>query len=106
MKFIPSLLIVTSSLTLADLHPLVTVRSLVIPQDGPRISVGPKQPFKPMPPSSPRTKSCEVKSGAGGDDSAAIMSAIKECNGGGRVVLAHGAKYTIGRAMDLRNLKI
>jgi galacturan 1,4-alpha-galacturonidase len=57
-----------------------------------------------MPPSSPRTKTCEVRSG-GTDDSPAILAAIKECNGGGRVVFSRGKTYHVGTALDMRNLR-
>ncbi|KAF2666215.1 putative polygalacturonase [Microthyrium microscopicum] len=56
-----------------------------------------------MPVSTPRTKTCEVAPGA--DDASAILSAVKSCNNGGRVVLARGAKYTISKPMDLRDLQ-
>jgi galacturan 1,4-alpha-galacturonidase len=91
-----------SAFTLADTANSATSRELG--QAAPGIRIGPKQPWKPMPPSSPRTKSCEVKAGAR-DDSAAIMAAVKECNGGGRVIFSRGKSYTIGTALDLRNLR-
>ena len=79
-------------------------KELVPAQNGPNIVIGPKKSFKPMPPSTPRTKTCEVKEG-GRDDSPAILEAIKECNDGGKVIFKRGAKYTIGTALDLRNLR-
>ncbi|KAF2396619.1 pectin lyase-like protein [Trichodelitschia bisporula] len=69
------------------------------------IAVGPKPPFKPIPPSTPRTKECVVKSGGGGDDTPHIMEAVKACNGGGKVVFTRGVKYTVGTAMDLSKLE-
>lgn len=57
-----------------------------------------------MPASTPRTKECAVKGGSGGDDSANVLDAIKQCNDGGRVIFAKGAKYTIGKALDLSKL--
>ena len=68
------------------------------------VRIGPKQPFHPMPVSTPRTKECDVKGGSGADDSANILDAIKQCNNGGRVIFARGTKYMVGRAMDLSTL--
>lgn len=58
-----------------------------------------------MPISTPRTKVCTVNEGSGKDDSGALLSALKQCNNGGKVVLARGSRYTIGKALDLRFLK-
>jgi len=69
------------------------------------VTVGPKPPFRPMPPSTPRTRECVVKSNGSGDDSANIMEAIKACNDGGRVVFSRQSKYTIGTALDLTTLQ-
>jgi galacturan 1,4-alpha-galacturonidase len=68
------------------------------------VKIGPKPAFKPMPASSPRDRECIVK-GGGSDDSAAILEAIKSCNGGGRVVFSRETKYTVGKALDLTKLK-
>lgn len=71
----------------------------------PNIAIGPKQPWKPMPVSAPRTKTCFVKPSctAGRDDTPKILAAFKECNNGGTVVL--DKEYTVCSPMDLRNLK-
>jgi polygalacturonase len=75
-------------------------------RSGGAVRIGPKPPFKPMPASTPRTRECVVKSGGGsGDDTANILDAIKTCNDGGRVVFPKSAKYLVGKAMDLSNLK-
>jgi galacturan 1,4-alpha-galacturonidase len=100
--YVALFLVAWSAFTLADIEKGATTKNLG--QAAPGIRIGPKQPWKPMPPSSPRTKSCEVRSGSR-DDSAAIMAAIKECNGGGRVVFSRGKTYQIGTALDLRNLR-
>ncbi|CBF78078.1 hypothetical protein AN8761.2 [Aspergillus nidulans FGSC A4] len=69
-------------------------------------AVGPKRPFKPLPYSHPRKKVCHVRShGDGRDDSAFILSALKSCNNGGKVVFAEEKEYTIGTALDLTFLK-
>ncbi|KAL4927563.1 putative extracellular exo-polygalacturonase [Aspergillus undulatus] len=68
--------------------------------------VRPKPPFRPLPTSHPRKKVCHVQSyGDGSDDSEFILSAIKECNHGGKVVFNEGEEYTIGTALDLTFLK-
>lgn len=47
----------------------------------------PNHPFRPLPPSQPRTKTCHVVSnGHGKDDSKNIMKALHKCNNGGKVV--------------------
>ncbi|KAF2186461.1 glycoside hydrolase family 28 protein [Zopfia rhizophila CBS 207.26] len=72
----------------------------------PNHPIAPHHPGKRFPPSSPRTKTCAVKShGNGTDDSDNILQAIKECNNGGHVVFSRGEKYTIGTALDLTFLK-
>ncbi|RLL95287.1 hypothetical protein CFD26_101708 [Aspergillus turcosus] len=49
-----------------------------------------------------RRRLCYVKNnGNGQDDSQHILSAIHECNYGGRVVFRKGVQYTIGTALDL-----
>jgi polygalacturonase len=101
-RYLKIFLVVWSAFALAETEISATTKHLG--QSAPKIRIGPKQPWKPMPASSPRTKSCEVKAG-GRDDSAAIMSAIKECNGGGRVIFSRGKTYNIGTALDLRNLR-
>ncbi|KAL4960061.1 putative extracellular exo-polygalacturonase [Aspergillus stella-maris] len=68
--------------------------------------VHPKKPFKPLPTSFPRKKICHVDSyGDGSDDSEFILSALKECNIGGKVVFDEDVEYTIGTALDLTFLK-
>jgi galacturan 1,4-alpha-galacturonidase len=98
---ISTLIVLLISIASAD----ITSNELSPAQNGPNVVVGPKRPFKPMPQSTARTKTCEVKEGGGMDDSAAILEAIKECNDGGKVIFKGGAKYTIGTALDLRNLR-
>lgn len=39
--------------------------------------------------------------GGGKDDSANILSAVKQCNNGGHVVFPKGQQFTIGTALDL-----
>ncbi|QDS68091.1 hypothetical protein FKW77_010065 [Venturia effusa] len=68
-----------------------------------KIAIGPKPPFKPMPVSAPRDRECIVKGGTT-EDSAAILSAVKSCINGGKVVFSAGTTYTIGKALDLTNL--
>ena len=72
----------------------------------PNINFSPKQPFKPFPASTPRTKVCTVSSHKDGvtDDSPYILSAINACNPGGHVVFSKGTKYIIGTALNLTNL--
>jgi galacturan 1,4-alpha-galacturonidase len=66
----------------------------------------PHPPFKPLPPSQLRTKTCHVATyGDGRDDSKHILSAIKKCNNGGKVVFDADKVYTIGTALDLTFLK-
>jgi len=66
----------------------------------------PHAPFKPLPPSQARTKTCHVATyGDGRDDSKHILSAIKSCNNGGKVVFDADKFYTIGTALDLTFLK-
>ena len=71
----------------------------------PDIAPTPLQPYKAIPSSAPRTKSCFVKPSctAGKDDSAKILAAFEECNNGGSVVL--DKEYTICEPLDLRFLK-
>lgn len=66
----------------------------------------PHQPFKPLPASQARTKTCHVAShGNGKDDASNIMSALKKCNNGGKVVFDADKTYTVGTAMDMTFLK-
>ncbi|PYH46040.1 putative extracellular exo-polygalacturonase [Aspergillus saccharolyticus JOP 1030-1] len=66
----------------------------------------PHKPFQPLPTSQSRTKTCHVRThGDGSDDSAYILSAIKQCNDGGKVVFDAGKEYIIGTALDLTFLK-
>ncbi|GAB1204637.1 hypothetical protein APSETT445_003299 [Aspergillus pseudonomiae] len=69
-------------------------------------AVGPKPPFRPLPASSPRHKTCHVHSnGDGTDDAPYILSALKQCNNGGKVVFDEDKEYTIGTALDMTFLK-
>ena len=66
----------------------------------------PHHPFKPLPSSQPRTKTCSVANyGNGRDDSAHVLSALKACNNGGKVVFEADKTYTIGTALDMTFLK-
>ncbi|KAJ5557071.1 hypothetical protein N7494_000986 [Penicillium frequentans] len=66
----------------------------------------PHAPFRPLPPSQARTKTCHVATyGDGRDDSKHILSAIEKCNNGGKVVFDADKFYTIGTALDLTFLK-
>jgi len=66
----------------------------------------PNHPFKPLPVSHPRTRTCHVAShGHGKDDSANVLAALKKCNNGGKVVFDAGKTYTIGTALDMTFLK-
>ncbi|KAI9037715.1 putative extracellular exo-polygalacturonase [Aspergillus affinis] len=66
----------------------------------------PNNPFKPLPTSHQRNKTCRVPAhGDGTDDSPAILKAIKKCNNGGKVVFDEDKEYTIGTALDLTFLK-
>ena len=70
------------------------------------ISIGPHHPYRPMPKSTTRTKTCVVPTfGNGTDDSAAILKAFHTCNSGGSVVLSANKTYTIGTALDLTFLQ-
>ncbi|GMG06021.1 unnamed protein product [Aspergillus oryzae] len=69
-------------------------------------AVGPKPPFRPLPASTPRNKTCQVQSnGDGTDDAPYILAALKQCNNGGKVVFAEDKEYTIGTALDMTFLK-
>lgn len=66
----------------------------------------PHKPFSPLPASQIRYKTCHVANyGNGRDDSSNIMSALKKCNNGGKVVFDAGKTYTIGTALDMTFLK-
>ncbi|KAJ5298279.1 uncharacterized protein N7443_006399 [Penicillium atrosanguineum] len=66
----------------------------------------PHHPFKPLPSSQARTKTCHVAShGHGKDDASNILSALKKCNNGGKVVFDADKTYTVGTAMDMTFLK-
>lgn len=72
----------------------------------PAIKASPYQPRVPIPTPPERTKLCTVTSiGHGSDDSASILSALQECNNGGRVLFSQNTTYTIGTAMDWTFLK-
>lgn len=66
----------------------------------------PHQPFHPFPISQARLRTCHVPShGDGTDDSANILSTLKKCNNGGKVVFDADRTYTVGKAMDMTFLK-
>ncbi|XHF96628.1 hypothetical protein AWENTII_000251 [Aspergillus wentii] len=66
----------------------------------------PLQPFKSLPQSQTRSKTCHVESnGDGSDDASHVLSALKECNNGGKVVFDEDKEYTIGTALDMTFLK-
>jgi galacturan 1,4-alpha-galacturonidase len=66
----------------------------------------PHRPFHPLPASQVRHKTCHVPShGNGADDSANILSTLKKCNNGGKVVFDADKTYTVGKAMDMTFLK-
>jgi galacturan 1,4-alpha-galacturonidase len=66
----------------------------------------PHQPFHPLPPSQVRHRTCHVPShGDGTDDSANILSTLRKCNNGGKVVFDADKTYTVGKAMDMTFLK-
>ncbi|KAK7513865.1 polygalacturonase precursor [Phyllosticta citriasiana] len=88
-----------------------TATSLVAPPaelipERPSISVGPIPPYRPLPTSPPRNRTCVVSAtGNGTDDGPAILDAFKSCNNGGAVVLSENTTYTIGTALDLTFLE-
>lgn len=66
----------------------------------------PHHPFKPLPGSQARTRTCHVVNhGHGRDDSANVLTALKKCNNGGKVVFDADKTYTIGKALDMTFLK-
>ncbi|KAK4504503.1 hypothetical protein PRZ48_005419 [Zasmidium cellare] len=77
------------------------------PSPRPESSFNPNEPWKPLPPSPPRHKTCYVKShdDLKTDDSKYILNALHECNNGGHVVFPQGTTYVVGTALDLQFLK-
>lgn len=68
----------------------------------PNINYWPHQPWRPMPWSPPRSKTCYVSTnGPGIDDSETIVSALKECNNGGHVIFRPDTVYTVAKPMNL-----
>ncbi|KAJ5952962.1 Glucose/ribitol dehydrogenase [Penicillium vulpinum] len=66
----------------------------------------PHHPFKPLPDSHPRTRTCHVANrGRGRDDSDNVLKAVRKCNNGGKVVFDAGKTYTIAKAIDMSALK-
>ncbi|GKZ94649.1 hypothetical protein AnigIFM59636_008030 [Aspergillus niger] len=66
----------------------------------------PKKPFRPLPTSSSRDKTCHVRShGDGSDDSDYILSALHQCTHGGKVVFDEDKEYIIGTALNMTFLK-
>ncbi|KAJ5825355.1 hypothetical protein N7474_002493 [Penicillium riverlandense] len=66
----------------------------------------PHHPFRPLPPSHPRKRTCHVPChGDGRDDAENVLAALKECNNGGKVVFDADKEYTIGTALDMTFLK-
>ncbi|CAG8027828.1 unnamed protein product [Penicillium nalgiovense] len=66
----------------------------------------PNRPFKPLPGSQARTRTCHVANiGDGRDDSANVLAALKQCNNGGKVVFDADKTYTIAKALDMTFLK-
>lgn len=73
------------------------------PSKRPLVEFSPNQPWKTFPSSPPRHKICHVPSHNDftTDDSSYILSALQECNNGGRVVFPSNTSYVIGTALDL-----
>ncbi|KAF9887955.1 hypothetical protein FE257_009477 [Aspergillus nanangensis] len=66
----------------------------------------PKHPFHPLPPSPPRKRTCHVPSnGDGTDDAHHVLSTLRKCNNGGKIVFDEDKEYTIGTAMDMTFLR-
>ena len=66
----------------------------------------PHHPFRPLPVSQARTRTCHVSShGNGKDDSKNILKALHKCNNGGKVVFDEDKTYTVGTALDMTFLK-
>lgn len=69
-------------------------------------SCHPHQPLHPLPHTQERHRTCHVPSnGDGTDDSAHILSTLKKCNNGGKIIFDAGKTYTVGKAMDMTFLK-
>ena len=73
----------------------------------PKISYQPNQPWKLLPSSPARYKTCKVKThdDMKTDDSASVLKALHECNNGGRVLFPSGKTYVIGKPLDMTFLK-
>ena len=73
----------------------------------PKITFEPNQPWKPLPDSPPRHKTCEVKShnDLQTDDSKYILNALRKCNNGGKVLFPRGQTYVIGKALNMQFLE-
>jgi galacturan 1,4-alpha-galacturonidase len=66
----------------------------------------PHHPFRPLPVSQARTRTCHVANhGNGVDDSKNILQALHKCNNGGKVVFDEDKTYTVGTALDMTFLK-
>ncbi|PWY90437.1 Exopolygalacturonase precursor [Aspergillus sclerotioniger CBS 115572] len=66
----------------------------------------PHKPFRSLPTSSSRDRTCHVRShGNGTDDSDYILSALHQCNHGGKVVFDADKEYIIGTALNMTFLK-
>jgi galacturan 1,4-alpha-galacturonidase len=66
----------------------------------------PHHPFRPLPISQARTRTCHVANhGNGVDDSKNILQALHKCNNGGKVVFDEDKTYTVGTALDMTFLK-
>ncbi|PWY83420.1 Exopolygalacturonase X [Aspergillus heteromorphus CBS 117.55] len=67
---------------------------------------GPLKPYRSLPTSKSRDKTCHVRShGNGTDDSSYILSALNQCNHGGKVVFDADKEYIIGTALNLTFLQ-
>ncbi len=73
----------------------------------PTLSPMPYSPRVPFPNPPARRQVCVVPTHGDGvtDDSAHIMSTLRECNNGGHVVFPRGETFVVGTAMDLTFLK-
>ena len=69
----------------------------------PSYEIAPKHPYRPLPKSPARTRTCVVKSHNDSvtDDSQYFLNALHECNNGGHVLLPTDSKYVIGTALNL-----
>jgi galacturan 1,4-alpha-galacturonidase len=69
-------------------------------------SCHPHKPFHPLPNTQERHRTCHVPSNDDGtDDSANILSTLKKCNNGGKIIFDADKTYTVGKAMDMTFLK-